>query len=383
MSIVSRYKAFEQHADSYKEYEKRKADYDQLSKGLRRKLDRMYAGTFKPAKGEAPPTADEVKAEINALIEPDAPVLRRFIIHDATIEKLHDIISQNPRGILVSVDELASLISLWEDPKHQKDRKFFLKASDGKSAHTIDRILRGTVYVPNLCVSIYGGIQPEILADYMSKLSLIKDGMIARFTLLAYPDPHKNWRLIDRPPDIDARERAFNIAQAIADMDFAAMGGERDEHEERTFPHFRLDYQSQKAFNAWYERLEQNKLRSADEPSSILSHLGKYRALVPKLSLIFHLLRLANTGSSDNLVGREHVERAIGLADYYEAHMRRIYGMLTKPSISGSIILRGKLIENRLVDRFTARDVQRKNWPELRVSHRSIPHYNCSSKPII
>jgi Protein of unknown function (DUF3987) len=233
--IVDRleYKAFKQHADDYKDYEKRKADYDQLSKGLRRKLDRIYAGTFKPAKGETSPTADEVKAEIDALVEPVAPALRRYIIHDATVEKLHEIISQNPRGILVSVDELASLISLWEDPNHQKDRKFFLKASDGKSAHTIDRILRGTVYVPNLCVSIYGGIQPEILADYMSKLSLIKDGMIARFTLLAYPDPHKNWRRIDRSPDIDARERAFNIAQAIADMDFADMGGERDEHEER------------------------------------------------------------------------------------------------------------------------------------------------------
>jgi hypothetical protein len=54
--IVDRleYKAFKQHADDYKDYEKRKADYDQLSKGLRRKLDRIYAGTFKPAKGEAP-----------------------------------------------------------------------------------------------------------------------------------------------------------------------------------------------------------------------------------------------------------------------------------------------------------------------------------------
>jgi 5S rRNA maturation endonuclease (ribonuclease M5) len=357
--------AFELYSQAMEGYEKQAEDYSTTKKGLTSKLKRLLAGTMKAKAGETLPTVEEIRAELEALEAPEKPSLRRFMVHDATVEKAHEIISENPRGLFLAIDELASLILLWEDPNHQKDRKFFLKGYSGKESHTIDRIIRGTVRVKNLCVSIYGGIQPEILADYMTKLSLAKDGMISRFLLLAYPDPSASWKLVDREPNRESREEAFLIAQRIAFMNFTEYGGKKEESEFDKFPYYRFDSEGQKAFLEWWSILEK-RLRDKNESPNILQHLAKYRGLVPKLALTFHLIGIAASGMPRSLICLEHVQAAIGLAAYYESHMRRIYGLLTQPSLAGALILREKLIEKRLPDEFVARDVQRKNWPGLK-----------------
>jgi hypothetical protein len=42
----------------------------------------------------------------------------------------------------------------------------------------VDRVSRGTIYVPNLSVSILGGIQPAVLKDLRG---LTNDGLLQRF----------------------------------------------------------------------------------------------------------------------------------------------------------------------------------------------------------
>jgi len=45
--------------------------------------------------------------------------------------------------------------------------------------------------VPNLCLSVFGGIQPELLARYLSGIASAQDndGRIQRFQVLVYPEP--------------------------------------------------------------------------------------------------------------------------------------------------------------------------------------------------
>ena len=85
---------------------------------------------------------------------------RRYLTQDATIEKLGELLRDNPRGLLVFRDELAGWLRNLDKPGRDGDREFFLEAWNGTGDYTVDRIGRGTVYIPAITVSIVGGIQP-------------------------------------------------------------------------------------------------------------------------------------------------------------------------------------------------------------------------------
>ena len=96
------------------------------------------------------------------------PVCGRLITQDATAEKLHEILRDNPAGILVIRDELSGWVATLDKPGREGERGFFLSAWNGDTPYTIDRIGRGSIYVEACCVSIIGGIQPARLRNYLA-----------------------------------------------------------------------------------------------------------------------------------------------------------------------------------------------------------------------
>lgn len=71
----------------------------------------------------------EVKRDLATLTAPVTSNLQeRFRTNDATIEALHDLLSANPRGILVFRDELVGLLRGWEKQGREQDRAFYLEA---------------------------------------------------------------------------------------------------------------------------------------------------------------------------------------------------------------------------------------------------------------
>lgn len=100
---------------------------------------------------------------------PPKPVFRRIIVNDATQEKLHEILSENPCGVLVVRDELTGWLAQLDKPGWEDARAFYLSAWNGNSTFTVDRIGRGTIHAP-ICVSMLGGIQPARLRSYLAML---------------------------------------------------------------------------------------------------------------------------------------------------------------------------------------------------------------------
>ena len=110
------------------------------------------------------------------------PAPPRYIVHDTTVEKLADILARNPRGVLVVRDELSGWIGQMDkyggaSRGGSADRAFWLQAYDG-GTYLVDRINRGEIFVPNLSVSLIGGIQPNRLAELSG---LTSDGLLQRF----------------------------------------------------------------------------------------------------------------------------------------------------------------------------------------------------------
>jgi hypothetical protein len=96
------------------------------------------------------------------------------VVNDATFEALHQTMNENPAGVLVIRDELTGWWSQLGRAGREGERAFCLQAWNGDTSHTIDRIGRGTIWVPHCCMSMLGGIQPGRLRSYL--VDALEDG---------------------------------------------------------------------------------------------------------------------------------------------------------------------------------------------------------------
>jgi uncharacterized protein DUF3987 len=328
-------------------------------------IESKIKSTAKKSNGSIGSSLDALARELQSFCQeaPDKPVLRRFKTNDTTVEKLGELLRENPTGLLVLRDELVGLIASWDREGREGERAFFLEAWNGNQSFDTDRIGRGSIFVPNLCVSIFGGIQPDKLTAYLEQAShaLANDGMLQRFQLLVYPD-HREWEWRDRSPAKDARDRAFAMFDTVADFDPVAWGAVPADDFVK-FPYFRFDEAAQEIFIEWSADLHRSKLPAEDFPI-VAQHLAKFDKLFPALALILHLVDCA-AHRKQGAVTQAAALRAAAWCDYLEAHARRCYGLLTDDGLRAAQALAEKIRQGKLSNGFTARDVRRNQWRYL------------------
>ena len=348
-------KAKEDHESKCDIYEAELAGYKAKKEALQTSMKKAYSDDSK-----SKISFDDAKADMRSLEKPEEPTWKRYKTNDATIEKMAVLLSENTRGILLVRDELVGLLASWDREDRQPDRAFFLESWNGYGSYTSDRIGRGTTYTENMCVSIYGGIQPAKLLRYLQQATsgYQNDGLIQRLQLLVYPDEPKQWNLVDQFPDHKAKDRCNDIIKKLSEMDFTEHGATTDEYTK--FPYFRFSDEAQAVFFEWLTELQTVKLQQDDEPV-MLEHLGKYRSLFPSLALIFHLIDIAD-GNASGAISLKTTKQAAAWCDYLESHARRIYGCVSDVGIKAAECLLTKITKGKLQDEFTARDIYRNQW---------------------
>jgi putative DNA primase/helicase len=348
-------KAMEEHRAALAEYETAKVVFDAHKDAIE---GRIKEAAKKPSKGDPAAIARELRSHGEQA--PDAPVLRRYKTNDSTVEKLGELLRENPAGLLVLRDELVGLIATWEREGREGERAFFLEAWNGNQSFDTDRIGRGHISIPNLCVSIFGGIQPDKLTVYLEQAAhaLANDGMLQRFQVLVYPDPRR-WEWRDRSPDKSARDAAFAVFERLAEFDPVAWGAAQADDFAK-FAWFCFDDEAQAVFIEWSEDLHRERMPNEDEPI-IRQHLAKFDKLFPALALVFHLVEGAAEGIRGP-VNREAALRAAAWCEFLEAHARRCYGLLKDDGLRAAQALAAKLERGALEDGFTLRDVRRNQW---------------------
>lgn len=303
----------------------------------------------------------EAVAAFTALAEPQRPPLRRYLTSDATVEKLGEICADNPNGVMVYRDELLSLFTDLDHPEKAAARGFFLTGWSGMDSYTFDRIIRGTVRVDAVNISLSGTTQPSRLANYIrDSLNRFDDGMVQRLQMMAWPDFASEFREVDRYPDSDARQLAHQCFADLASLDPHELGAQWDVLAgEAAVPYLRFSDEAQEGFVEWRFALE-SKVRGDDLPPHLAAHLAKYRGLIPRLALICHV---ANGGIGP--VSLEAAGQAWLWADYLESHARRAYGSLSLDNAEAARAIWRKVVRGDLAPTFTARDIQRKGWSGL------------------
>lgn len=351
--------------EAMQDYQKELASYEAEKEAYKAQKEAISAAMKSAAKGKGDNNLDTLQAEYKALAEqePKAPSLRRFMTNDSTPEKLADLINENPNGMFVFRDELTGLLSSFEKMGYEQARGFYLEGWTGNGAYTVDRVQKGSIFIRKLCLTVFGGIQPDKLKSYLNQiLSGDNDGLVQRFQLLVYPDEPKDWSYTDSNPDTGAKDRAYQVVQALASMDFKAVGAITSAYEQT--PHFHFSPDAQSLFVTWFTEL--HTLLNEDDLHAIeREHLAKYRSLMPSLALLFHLLDLADSANDEGGISKAATEKAIAWCKVLRSHARRIYNGLGNTEDNAVLALARKMKAGKVSDTFTVREVVQKGWAYL------------------
>jgi Protein of unknown function (DUF3987)/Domain of unknown function (DUF3854) len=301
-----------------------------------------------------------------APIQPDksisAPVQKRLVLTDATFEKLHEILSENPGGVLVVRDELTGWLAQLDRQGREGERAFFLQAWNGNAGFTVDRIGRGSIHVPAVCVSLLGNIQPSRLRGYLSEVlegGPRDDGLFQRFQILVWPNSLKEWRLVDRSPNGAALVAAEKVYSQLANLS-------ADDPVRMTF-----NPDAQRLFNKWWTELE-NNLRGDAFPPPLVAHFAKYRGLMPSLAGLFELADVAAAGrlGTEVLISLDHTRQAAAFCDYLGSHARRVYACVITPECRSARELARHIRVKDVPETFAPRNIYLKGWSGLDTPER-------------
>ena len=303
----------------------------------------------------------DVAALLAAEAEGEAPARRRYVVNDLTYEKLGEILSANPDGVLSVRDEMRGLFLSLAREESAPARAFYLQAWSG-GPYTFDRIGRGTVSVDDARLSIIGGIQPGPLCELVqqARRGAADDGMIERF-LIAWPDAPGVWREVDRWPDSEGKRHAWETFERLDNLTRDALRAERENDlhgEPRGLPFLRFGDDAREAFGEWRSEFERT-IRAA-EGEGLEGALSKFRHHVPALALALHVID-GGTGP----VTLEATLRALALAEYFESHARRLHSSGRRMTVRAARTIVDKARAAALPDPFTARDVYRNQWAGL------------------
>jgi putative DNA primase/helicase len=298
---------------------------------------------------------------IDSPLRPDIsfrePTQKRLIIGDATFEKLHELMNENPAGLLVVRDELSGWLSQQDKPGREGERAFSLECWNGDSSHTIDRIGRGSIFVPACCLSMLGGITPGRLRSYLTDALEDRpgnDGLLQRFQLLVWPDCSPDWRYIERPLNVAFERKAAHIYQKLTELD-------------PDYPtRLRFDREAQELFVEWLAELEA-KIRGNELHPALVSHLSKYRRLMPALAGLFELADTVAGNDVGEMMSLKQAQRGAAWTEYLESHARRVYACIVTPQLRAARELADKIRQHKIgaSGSFSCREVYWKGWRGL------------------
>jgi hypothetical protein len=221
------------------------------------------------------------------------PQLRHLLISDSTIEQKEIILAAGASpGLLSYHDELTGWFQQLTRSAHRSDRPKWLALYAG-SALITDRVGRDSVFVPNPAVSLFGNLQPDMLAGLWKADADAHngcpdaDGLWSRFFWYDLGD----WDYDYISSTTDLAPVLGNLYRAIDAL--AAQLPPRTSDTNRP-PVVPLADDALDTFRGWIRRLQE--LRRAATDATDRQYLSKQRGQTLRIALVLHAIRQAAVG---------------------------------------------------------------------------------------
>lgn len=278
-------------------------------------------------------------------LKPQKPV---GFLADVTIEKAGLILSGQPKGVLLALDELSGLVANF-GRRGGDDRHFYLSAHDGQS-YSIDRIKYDqAIHIPRLSCSLLGSIQPDRLNSLLLRGD--NDGFTQRFFFV--------WPYKRRPVLPSKDDWGRDLLDAFRTLDKLSLVTVEDGSLRPGFLCLTPNGdQMLHCFQHWVHD-------SCNSLSGLFPQfLGKASGKILRLAVVLELLHWALTpdGPEPTKVSDEMLSAAIELVQQYFAPMaERVFGDASLPGAERNAATLAREIKRRRTPRINACDVRR-NW---------------------
>src|SRR4028119_1945701 len=209
---------------------------------------------------------------------PDAPVEKFAYITKATWEGIAGMVGRAPtQGILWLCDELAGFFKSANQYRSGRgsDQEDLLECWSGNGA-VIARATGTTVNVGAVSLSIYGNIQPKVLAPFLGDGS-DNNGTFARFDFVQQPPALTQITL--GLPKIDANPMLQALYERVDAIPLLQ---------------FELDKEAKKLFVDYYNHCQ--RLRLNHPKQGMRAMLGKAAEKVGRVATILHCIHVAHVG---------------------------------------------------------------------------------------
>jgi hypothetical protein len=269
----------------------------------------------------------------------EPPKQKRLLLGDTTVEAAQEVLKDSPDGVLCIKDELAGWFGAMDKYSGRgaaADRAFWLQAYDGRS-YVVNRIKRGPFVIPNLSVSLLGGIQPDPARRVSD--DTVDDGLLQRLI-----------PVILAPAQADKDTPTGNAGRR-----YDALIGELHERSRPRAPLQLNDAALEIRQDLVRKHIELMKCEAINR--KLAAHLGKYDGIFARLCLLWHCIEQP----AEDLIVTEHTARRVAdfLQRFLLPHAMAFYaGTLALSDDHDRLTQIAGYILAKKLTRITNRDVQ-------------------------
>jgi len=273
------------------------------------------------------------------------------MLQDTTVEAAQEVLKDTPDGVLCYQDELSGWFGAMEKYSAgkggAKDRAFWLEAYNG-GPHALDRIGRGSTYLPNLSISLLGGIQPEPIRKIAGEST--DDGLLQRL-LPVILKPAVLGRDEEASPSISEYEELVKRLRHLTLKSPLGLDFNRQV--------LRFDEKAQ-LYRQVLE-LKHLELQGCESINrKLAAHIGKYNGIFARLCVIWHCIE-SEPGKLTSTIS-EDTARRVGrfLHGFLLPHALAFYaGVLGLSNDHDRLTAVAGYILAHKLERLTNRDIQR------------------------
>lgn len=225
----------------------------------------------------------------------------RMMLEDTTIEAAGEVLRDSPNGVLLVQDELSGWFGSMDKYSGggrgaAKDRSFWLEAFNG-GPHTVNRVARGASVIPNLSVSLLGGIQPEPLRAIAKDAH--DDGLLQRLLPIAL----RAGALGKDVPQPDVAAIYSGLVERLSRLKKPVRAGLQQEVPLRFSPAAQLVWADAVA------RIHGLGVSWESVNAKLAAHIHKYPGILARLCLIWHCTE-SEGDRPEAIIGESVAERA-------------------------------------------------------------------------
>jgi hypothetical protein len=283
----------------------------------------------------------------------EKPVQKRLRLEDTTIEGAQDVLAGSPNGVLLVQDELSGFFGSMDKYSGYrgaaKDRGFWLQSYNG-GPYALNRVGRGAGIIPNLSVTMLGGIQPDVIRRLSNES--YDDGFLQRMLLIVM-------RQAGIGKDVSMPSVSKQYARLIERLTTLRLpvSGSSDDDNDGVLRFDNLAQEMRSRLEA--EHLKLMQIETVNR--KLAAHIGKYDGLFGRLCVSFHCIQHAYDNYIPEFVTGDTAERvAKFMRQFLLPHATAFYsGVLKLADDHDRLAAIAGYILARQSTRITNRDIQR------------------------